>query len=155
MRRGLELKWPSSLLHPQVQQVWDDLTRAASGARRVFGSSQKKFFPPKGRMQIVGGSSAASTEVRPVQAASYPRGNLWNVRRGTWAAREGSSANSCCVQPTLLALSSPPATQEQRLCFHTTEPTWPQLPASLSQGHWSPSWTPKGGREILPMLWGV
>lgn len=53
------------LLHPQVQQVWDDLPRAASGARRVFDSFLGKFFPPKGRMQIVGGSRASPGSLLP------------------------------------------------------------------------------------------
>lgn len=100
------------LLHPQVQKAWDDLPGAAAGAGRVFGSSLGKFLPPKGSMQIVGGSSAASTEVRPVQLVSYPQGNLWNVRKGTSAAKESRSANSHRVQLTLLAPSSPLATQE-------------------------------------------
>lgn len=72
---------------------------------------------------------------RPVQLVSYPQGNLWNVRKGTAAAREGRSVKSHCGQPTLLAPSSPLATQEWQLCFHTTEPTCPQLPARLSQAH--------------------
>lgn len=54
-------------------------------------------------MQIVGGSSAASTKVSPVQLVSYPQGKLWYVRKGTSAAREGRGANSLCAQPILLA----------------------------------------------------
>lgn len=123
------------LLHPQVQKVWDDLPGAASGARRVFGSSLGKFFPPKGSMEIVGGSSAAFTEVRPAQVVSYPQGSLWNVRKGTWAAREGWSAK----QPLCPALA---AGSELSTCHAGIVTLFPynrahmlQLPARLSQAH--------------------
>lgn len=99
--------WASSVSSiPKCRSVgWPP--RAASGARRVFGSSLGKLFPPKGSMQIVGGSCCLDWgEARP--GSLLPSGKPLECEKRHLSCQGGQECKQplCPVHPAGSQLST-------------------------------------------------